>query len=87
MEWSKVEDWWWKGKARNEPPPPPRSKMTVEEAREILGVKVGATPDEIRAAAEFFLVRERLVFPDDEPGEAERNSARIEAAREVLLKL
>ena len=29
--------------------------MTVEEAREILGVKVGATPDEIRAAAEFFL--------------------------------
>jgi len=61
--------------------------MTVEEAREILGVEVGATPDEIRAAADFFLVRERLVFPDDEPGEAERNSARIEAAREVLLEL
>lgn len=65
---------WWKGHSAAPP-------MTREEARLLLGVKPGATPDEIRAAHRRIIAR---VHPD--AGGSEELARKINAARDLLLK-
>jgi len=57
--------------------------MTVDEAREILGVKARATFDEIRAA--YFIRARDLLCDDMGPAEVEL-SKKINEARELLLR-
>jgi type IV secretory pathway TraG/TraD family ATPase VirD4 len=70
-----------KEKARSEPSPG-RSKMTVEDAREILEVKVGASSDEIKAAYLRLMIK---VHPDH--GGSTHFAKELNAARELLLGL
>jgi type IV secretion system protein VirD4 len=68
-----------KEKARSEPSPH-RPQMTVEEAREILGVKAGATVAEIKAA---YLNLMSKVHPDH--GGSNYFAKELNAARAVLM--
>jgi type IV secretory pathway TraG/TraD family ATPase VirD4 len=68
-----------KEKARSEPSPH-RTKMTEDEAREILGVKAGATIDEIRTA---YLHLMSKVHPDH--GGSNYFAKELNAAKAVLM--
>jgi DnaJ domain len=70
-----------KEKAKNKPSPR-RAKMTVDDARDILGVKAGATLDEIRTA---YLNLMSKVHPDH--GGSNYFAKELNAAREILLGL
>jgi DnaJ-domain-containing protein 1 len=64
------------------PPPPPRAgRMSLEDARAILGVPPAATPDEIKAA---YLRLMRSVHPDK--GGTSGLAAQLNAARDRLLR-
>lgn len=64
------------------PPPPARSgRMSLEEARAILGVSASASPAEIRAA---YMRLMRSVHPDQ--GGTSGLAAQLNAARDRLLK-
>ena len=67
------------GKAKEEPSPR-RHKMTADEAREILGVKAGATADEIRSA---YLHLMSKVHPDH--GGSNYFAKELNNAKEVLM--
>jgi hypothetical protein len=62
------------------PPRGPRTDMSVDEAYAILGLKPGATPDEIRAAHRRLML---LNHPDK--GGSDWLAAKINRARQVLL--
>jgi hypothetical protein len=65
-----------------EPPPGPRQgRMSLEEARSILGVGAGAPPEEIQAAYTRLM---RSVHPDK--GGTSGLAAQLNAARDRLLK-
>ncbi|MBV8391993.1 MAG: molecular chaperone DnaJ [Alphaproteobacteria bacterium] len=66
--------------ARQEPPRPARGDMSREEALSILGLKEGATADDIRAAHRRLIQR---VHPD--VGGTADLAARINRAKDVLL--
>jgi hypothetical protein len=68
--------------AASAPPPPPASsrRMTLDEARSILGVGVDATPAEIRAAHKRLI---RRAHPD--AGGTSGLAAQLNAARDRLL--
>jgi type IV secretory pathway TraG/TraD family ATPase VirD4 len=68
-----------KEKARSEPSPR-RPKMTVDEARDILGVKAGASLDEIRAAYRNLMSK---VHPDH--GGSNYFAKELNAAKAVLM--
>src|ERR1700687_4442720 len=68
-----------KEKARSDPPPS-RAKMTHEDAREILGVKVGATLEEIRAA---YLNLIKKIHPDH--GGSSYFAKQLNAAKDLLM--
>jgi type IV secretion system protein VirD4 len=70
-----------KEKARSKPSPR-QAKMTVDDARDILGVKAGATLDEIRTA---YLNLMSKVHPDH--GGSNYFAKELNAAREILLGL
>jgi type IV secretion system protein VirD4 len=70
-----------KERARREPTPS-RPKMTVDDARDILGVKAGATLDEIRVA---YLKQMSKVHPDH--GGSNYFAKEVNAAREILMGL
>lgn len=61
-------------------PAPTASLMSTDEARAILGVKVGATPAEIQAAWKRLMAR---THPDQ--GGSEGLAARVNAARDRLM--
>lgn len=63
-------------------PSPRRAKMTVDDARDILGVKAGATLDEIRTA---YLTLMSKLHPDH--GGSNYLAKELNAAREILLGL
>lgn len=67
---------------RDEPPPaaPPKSGMSVDEAREILGVSAQAGPDDIRAAH-----RRLMLANHPDHGGSTWIAARINQARDLLL--
>ncbi|HTH17894.1 MAG TPA: hypothetical protein VL974_14640 [Magnetospirillum sp.] len=62
-------------------PPPPRSGMSLEEAREVLGISASANPDEIRAAH-----RRLMLANHPDHGGSTWIAARINQAKDVLLK-
>jgi hypothetical protein len=63
------------------PPPPPRGgAMTPDEAYQVLGLKPGATDEEIRAAHHRLM---RSAHPDS--GGSDWLAARVNLARDVLL--
>ncbi len=70
---------WGKAKARNEAPRS-RPGMTVDQARDILGVKVGASLDEIRAS---YLNLMSKVHPDH--GGSDYSAKQLNAAKELLV--
>jgi len=64
-------------------PPPPKSQgsaMTRAEAYEVLGLKSGASPDEVHAAHRRLM---RLAHPDT--GGSDWLASRVNQARDVLL--
>jgi DnaJ-domain-containing protein 1 len=63
------------------PPPPRAGRMSLEDARAILGVPPAATPDEIKAA---YLRLMRSVHPDK--GGTSGLAAQLNAARDRLLR-
>lgn len=66
---------WWRGRALRQ-----RSTMPVDEARALLGVSDGATPDDIRAAHRRLIAR---VHPD--AGGSAELARRTNMARDLLL--
>ena len=62
------------------PPRGPRSDMSVDEAYAILGLKPGASPDEIRAA-----YRKLMLLNHPDRGGSDWLAAKINRARQVLL--
>lgn len=74
----------WRGRAgtgaRTDEAPPATGAMTRDEAWEILGLKPGAAPDEIKAAHRRLM---RMVHPDH--GGSTWLAARINQARDLLL--
>lgn len=70
----------WRNKQQQPPPRGPRTDMTREEALAVLGLKEGATADEIRAAYRRLIQR---MHPD--VGGSADLAARINRAKDVLL--
>jgi DnaJ family protein C protein 19 len=71
------------GSAGNAGAPPPRSQgstMTRAEAYEVLGLKSGATPEEVHSAHRRLM---RLAHPDT--GGSDWLASRVNQARDVLL--
>ena len=78
-----VRDWWLPRRLAHPPDPPkarPAGPMSVEEALEVLGLRPGATEEEIRAAHHRLM---RAAHPDS--GGSDWLAARINQARDVLL--
>lgn len=73
----------WPGWREQEQPqsPPPRSGMSVEEARQVLGVSASASADDIRAAH-----RKLMLANHPDHGGSTWIAARINQAKDVLLK-
>lgn len=72
----------WRTAADGEPgaPPPTRGRMSREEAYNILGLKPGAAPDEIKAAHHRLMLK---IHPDQ--GGSTYLAAQINQAKDVLL--
>ena len=68
------------GVAPGKPTPPPSSRMSLEEARAILGVAPGATAAQVRAAHKRLI---RMAHPDK--GGTSGLAAQLNAARDRLL--
>ena len=68
------------GPEADAPPRGPRTDMSVDEAYAILGLKPGATPEEIRAAH-----RKLMLLNHPDRGGSDWLAAKINRAREVLL--
>lgn len=68
------------GAGRHQRPPPRGGRMTREEARQILGVEKGATPEDIKEAHRRLM---KQVHPDQ--GGSSYLAAKINEAKEVLL--
>jgi hypothetical protein len=65
---------WWFGKPRRTP------QLTLAEARELLGLRAGASADDIRAAHRRLIAR---VHPD--AGGSVALASRVNAARDLLV--
>lgn len=70
----------WPNAGQEASPSPPRQAMSVEEAREILGLGADASPDDIRAAH-----RKLMLANHPDHGGSTWIAARINQARDLLL--
>jgi DnaJ homolog subfamily C member 19 len=79
-----IRDWWSARRPQGSKTEPPRARsagpMSVEEAWQVLGLRPGATEEEIRAAHHRLM---RAAHPDS--GGSDWLAARVNQARDVLL--